>query len=128
MSSNKHVVVWFEIPVTDIDRAARFYSTVLGVELASMDLGPHRMAVFPGGATREENVVHGALVQGDGYTPGGAGPMIYLNGGDDLAGPLSRVEAAGGRVIQPKMGIGQHGFMALFIDTEGNRLALHSER
>ncbi|MEZ4452659.1 MAG: VOC family protein [Nannocystaceae bacterium] len=128
MAQGKHVAVWFEIPVTDIDRASRFYSTVLDTKLAPMEFGPHKMAVFPGGGSREENVVHGALVQGPGYTPAGDGPMIYLNGGEDLAGPLSRVEAAGGRVLQPKMEIGQHGFMALFLDTEGNRLALHSER
>lgn len=128
MAQGKHVAVWFEIPVNDIARATRFYATVLGTELATSEFGPHKMAIFPGGGSPEENVVHGALVQGEGYTPGADGPMIYLSGGDDLAGPLSRIEAAGGQVIQSKMSIGEHGFMAIFLDTEGNRLALHSMR
>ncbi|HEY8377482.1 MAG TPA: VOC family protein, partial [Nannocystis sp.] len=117
----------FEIPVRDIDRATRFYSQVLDVKLAPMEFGPHKMAIFPGGEPGE-NIVHGALVQGEGYTPGGDGPLVYLNGGDDLAAPLARVEAAGGRVVMPKTAIGEHGFMAIFLDTEGNRLALHSMR
>lgn len=125
MAQGKHIAVWFEIPVSEIARASRFYGQVLDVKLAPMEFGPHKMAVFPGGEAGE-NVVHGALVQGEGYTPGADGPMVYLNAGDDLAGPLSRVEAAGGRVLAPKMGLGQHGFMAIFLDTEGNRLALHS--
>jgi predicted enzyme related to lactoylglutathione lyase len=127
MAQGKHTAVWFEIPVHDIERARRFYAQVLEVELAPMEFGPHKMAIFPAGEAGE-NVVHGALVQGQGYTPGGDGPLVYLNGGDDLAHPLARVEAAGGRVVAPKMAIGSHGFMAIFFDTEGNRLALHSMR
>lgn len=127
MAHGKHTAVWFEIPVSDIDRATRFYSQVLGVDLAPMEFGPHKMAVFPGGS-EGDNVVHGALVKGEGYTPGRDGPMVYLNGGEDLAVPLARIEKAGGRVLQPKMSIGQHGHMAIFLDTEGNRLALHSAR
>lgn len=127
MPQNENVAVWFEIPVVDIERATRFYAQVLDTKLEPMAFGPHKMAIFPGGKGGE-NIVHGALVQGEGYTPGGDGPLLYLNGGDDLAVPLARVEAAGGRVVQPKMGIGSHGFMAIFLDTEGNRLALHSMR
>lgn len=126
MSQGKNVINWFEIPVNDLDRASKFYSEMLGVTLDFTDFGPFKMAVFPAGGDGSEMVVHGALVQGEGYTPGDAGPMLYLNGGDDLAEPLSRVESAGGTVLQPKTSIGQHGFMAIFRDTEGNRLALHS--
>lgn len=127
MAQGKHTAVWFEIPVNDIERATRFYSQVLAVQLAPMDYGPHKMAVFPAGEAGED-IVHGALVQGEGYTPGADGPLVYLNGGDDLAVPLARIEAAGGRVVMPKTAIGSHGFMAIFLDTEGNRLALHSMR
>jgi predicted enzyme related to lactoylglutathione lyase len=83
-----------------------------------------KMAVFP--ADGDEMVVHGALVQGEHHVPGAAGPLVYLNAGDDLSAPLARVEGAGGKIVQPRTAIGPHGFMAIFLDTEGNRLALHS--
>lgn len=122
MELSKDVAVWFEIPVTDIGRAAKFYETVLESKLERAEFGPTKMAIFP----IEGKGVHGALVQGPDYTPATNGPLLYLNGGKDLTGPLSRITAAGGKVLQPKTAIGQHGFMALFVDTEGNRLALHS--
>lgn len=127
MRKNSHTAVWFEIPVGDLDRAVAFYSKMLEVELHVAEYGPTKMAVFPGsGGEASEAVVHGALVLGEGYDPGPGGTLLYLNGGEDLSGPLSRVEAAGGKVILPKTPIGEHGFMAWFIDAEGNRLALHS--
>ncbi len=118
---SKNLAVWFEIPVTDLARAQEFYSKVLDTETHEMDMGPFKMAFFP-----HDNNVAGALVEGDGYIPGDKGPLIYLNGGEDLALPLSRVAAAGGKVLQEKMSLGPYGFMAIFLDTEGNRLALHS--
>jgi len=123
---NKHVVTWFEIPVEDITRASKFYSHVLGVELHHTAYGPTSMAIFPAEGGSSEPTVHGALVKGEGYTPSDIGPLLYFNAGRDLAEPLSRIEAAGGTVLQPKMSIGEHGFIAIFRDTEGNRVALHS--
>ena len=70
--------------------------------------------------------IGGGIVQGPGFEPSDKGSLIYLNGGDDLSGPLSRVEAAGGKIVLPKTSIGPNGFMAHFIDTEGNKVALHS--
>lgn len=114
---------WFEIPVVDMDRAAAFYSKVLGVAVEAGQMSPgYSMAMFP----NERDGVGGALVSGEGYVPSMSGTLVYLNGGDDLSGPLSRVEAAGGQVIVPKTDIGENGFFAFFVDTEGNKIGLHS--
>lgn len=70
--------------------------------------------------------VGGGIVQGDGFEPSRDGALIYLNGGEDLSGPLSKVEAAGGKILMQKTSIRPNGFMAHFVDTEGNKVALHS--
>ena len=74
----------------------------------------------------ENGGVGGALMQSEGSNPSMDGTVVYLSGGDDLSTPLSKVEAAGGKIIMPKTSIGNNGFMAHFIDTEGNHVALHS--
>ena len=113
---------WFDIPVSDMERAAKFYSEILGVALEPGPSGPgYQMAMFP-----TQGGVGGALMQGEVYTPSHQGALVYLNGGDDLNTVLSRVEAAGGKVLQEKFGIGENGFPAYFEDTEGNRVGLHS--
>lgn len=126
MSDSKHAVSWFEIPVTDIQRAKTFYETILAAELAFLDMGDEfKMAVFPGG----QDSVSGALVQNDpGYKPSVThGPLIYLNANPDLQIIEDRIESAGGKVTLPKRQISpEHGYMAVFEDTEGNRMALHS--
>lgn len=115
---------WFEIPVTDMNRALKFYNTILGVEMSTMEAMPgFTMAMLP--AT--ENHVGGAIVKGEGYVPSQQGTVVYLNGGDDLSNVLNKVEGAGGKVIMPKTNIGnEYGFMAIFTDTEGNKVGLHS--
>ena len=70
--------------------------------------------------------VGGGIVQGEGFEPSTKGTIVYLNGGEDLSEPLSRVETGGGKIVFPKTAIGVNGFMTQFIDTEGNRIALHS--
>jgi len=113
---------WFEIPATDIKRAVKFYSTVLGVGLEISEPMPgFQMAMFPA-----EDGVGGDIVQGEGYTPSTEGSVVYLNAGEDLALALAKVEDAGGQVLVPKTGIGENGFMAYFKDSEGNRVGLHS--
>lgn len=120
----KNAISWFEIPVTDISRAKKFYDTVLEIEIQEMDMPGMKYGMFP--YDRDNNGVGGGLVQMEGVSPSAEGLTLYLNGGNDLTAPLGRVEAAGGKIIQPKTDIGENGFMAMFIDTEGNRLALHS--
>jgi predicted enzyme related to lactoylglutathione lyase len=115
---------WFEIPAKNFARAKSFYEAVLGVEIMEMPHPAFKYGMFP--ADMMNGQVGGGLVEGEGYVPSGDGALIYFNGGDDLAGPLSRVEAAGGKIILPKTAIGENGFMAHFIDSEGNKVALHS--
>jgi predicted enzyme related to lactoylglutathione lyase len=114
---------WFEIPVTDFARAKIFYEKVLGIAIDPMEMGPVTMGML----STDQNAVGGAIVQGDGGSPSKTGTLVYLNGGDDLAPMLSRAEAAGGSVVVPKTEIGNDfGFFAHFIDTEGNKVGLHS--
>ncbi|MCL6099656.1 MAG: VOC family protein [Bacteroidetes bacterium] len=120
-----NVLNWFEIPVTDMDRAVKFYSQVLGKEFTRMDMLGVNMAFFP----MEGQGVGGSLCKGEWYKPTQDGAVVYLNGGEDLAVPLSKVETAGGKVIMPKKYIADDiGYMALFIDSEGNRVAFHSNK
>lgn len=119
-----NVINWFEISASDINRAVKFYSEIFGFESMQVkDFGGFKMAFFP----MEGQGVGGALCKGDGYKPSQDGAVIYLNGGQDLAIPLSKVESAGGKIILQKRQISEeYGHMALFIDSEGNRVALHS--
>ena len=127
MNVPKHTVTWFEIPVSDLERASKFYSAVFEETLkAEESQGGMKMAVFPSKGEPGDYVVHGALVQADGYEPGNSGALVYFNGGQDLSGALGRVVEAGGKVLLDKMSIGDHGFIAWFQDSEGNRVALHS--
>ena len=121
-----NVISWFEIPAKDFQRACNFYSQVLGgtVMVHDDEQSPLQMGFLPG--FEPGNGVGGAVVHGESYVPSREGSVVYLNGGDDLSEPLSRVEAAGGQVVVPKTDIGENGFIAHFIDTEGNRVALHS--
>ena len=116
---------WFEIPVTNFERAKEFYGKLFDAEIQVMPHPEMKYGVLPG---EMPNGVTGGIVQGPGYEPSDKGALIYLNGGEDLAGPLSRVEAAGGKIIVPKTSIGSNGFMAHFMDTEGNKIALHSAK
>ncbi|OYD49783.1 VOC family protein [Acidovorax kalamii] len=118
-----HTLNWFEIPVTDFARAKAFYETVLGVTITPMAMGPTMMGML----STDPEAVGGAIVQGEGGVPSQNGTMVYLNGGDDLAPLLARVAQAGGQVVVPKTEIGSDfGFFAHFVDTEGNKVGLHS--
>lgn len=118
-----NAIGWFEIPVSDIERASKFYNTLLGISVEKTEFQGTKMAIFP---HDKSTVISGALVQAEGYVPGQQGPLIYFNAGEDLTGPLNKVEGAGGKVLLPKTSIGPHGFCAHILDTEGNKVALHS--
>jgi predicted enzyme related to lactoylglutathione lyase len=120
----KNAINWFEIPVIDFARAKKFYETLLGVEVMEMPHPTLKYGVLP--SDMQNGGVGGGLVQGEGFEPSTTGTIVYLNGGDDLSIPLSRVESAGGSILLPKTSIGNNGYMAQFMDTEGNRVALHS--
>jgi predicted enzyme related to lactoylglutathione lyase len=117
----KDFVSWFEIPAYDIHRAARFYNAIYNMEMEVSVNGEFAMAYFPA-----NKGIGGALIFGPGCVPNDTGTLVYLNAGNDLDGVLSRVEFSGGRVIMPKTLINDSaGSFALFIDSEGNRVALH---
>lgn len=115
---------WFEIPTTDFERGIRFYETVLEVSLKREDMGEMRLAIF----ACEDLPVGGAVVHmAGGQPPGPTGTVIYLNGGDDLAVPLARVEPAGGAILIGKTLISPEiGYFAVFKDCEGNHVGLYS--
>lgn len=122
----KNAINWFEIPVKNFDKAKKFYEAVLGADLQTMEAMGMKSAFFP--AELQTGGIGGCIIQGEGYEPSPKGSLVYLNGGDDLGVPLSKVEAAGGKVVLPKTAIGPNGFMAHFTDTEGNKVGLHSRK
>jgi predicted enzyme related to lactoylglutathione lyase len=120
-----NILNWFEISVDDITRAKKFYETIFSVELQDMEMMGMKMSFFP--AENMNGKVSGGLVQGPMHKPSADGAKIYFNGNPDLDVSLSKVEAAGGKVTMPKTKITDDiGYMAFFIDTEGNGVALHS--
>ena len=119
-----NAINWFEIPVTNFDKAKKFYETIFGIEMHLMEAMGMKSTFFP--AELETGGIGGCIIQGEEYEPSSKGSLVYLNGGDDLGVPLSKIEAAGGKIILPKTAIGPNGFMAHFTDTEGNKVGLHS--
>jgi len=118
-----NAINWFEIPAKNLDRACSFYGMVLNSDIHREEISGLQMGFLPHG----NQEVGGALVKGDGYEPSETGPLVYLNGGNDLADPLSRVEQAGGTLVMPKTKISDEiGYMAIIKDTEGNKVAFHS--
>jgi len=116
-------VDWFEIPVTDINRAKKFYEDVFGLQISLTQMGALEMGWFP-----MENNVYGAtgsLVKMKDYVPSHAGTLVYF-GVPNFEVVLERIKQNGGKVLLPKTPIGEYGFIAHFEDSEGNRVALHS--
>ncbi len=113
---------WFEIPATDFARAKAFYAKVLDGQIQD---DPNRQyGYLP--SDPQKGGFGGAIAIGENFVPSLTGITVYLDGGKDLSVPLGRVESAGGKVILPKTSIGNNGFIALFIDTEGNKVGFHS--
>ena len=120
-----HVISWFEIPSKNFERAKTFYETVLDMKMI-LPFDGMKYAMFP--CNMQAGEIGGGLVEEKGWEPAHGGVLIYLNGGADLAVPLAKVEAAGGKILIPKTAIGANGFMARFTDTEGNIIAFHSAK
>jgi predicted enzyme related to lactoylglutathione lyase len=120
----ENLINWFEIPALDFRRAVDFYKGILSLpQMEESEMFGTTMGFFP----MDGKNVSGAIVKGDGYQPSQDGVTIYLNGGKDLQVILDKVGPAGGTVIVPKTQISEEmGYFALFIDTEGNKIGLHS--
>ncbi|WP_298117521.1 VOC family protein [Flavobacterium sp.] len=115
---------WFEIPATDFARATTFYAKVLDAQIQVDPNSNMQYAYLP--SDTQKGAFGGAIASGENFVPAMTGTTVYLDGGNDLSVPLSRVESAGGKVILPKTAIGGNGFIALFIDSEGNKVGFHS--
>jgi len=119
----KNLVNWIEIPASNFKRALAFYKAILGVDIHEAEMFGSKMGFFPSDGKN----VSGAIVQGEDYKPSTEGVTVYLNAGDDLQVVLDKVEKNLGTIIVPKTQISpEMGYFAMFIDTEGNKMALHS--
>ena len=120
-----NAINWFEIPAADFQRAKKFYENIFQMEMTEQPVAGFQMAFFPFDPAGQG--VSGAICTGEHYTPSTDGAKLYLNGGEDLNNVLNRVQGAGGQVAIPKTQITpEYGYMAFFIDTEGNMVGLHS--
>ncbi|TYP74188.1 VOC family protein [Aquimarina intermedia] len=112
-----------EIPATDISRAINFYKEILGIEIEKLSFPEMEMGLF----LYQDQMVTGVIMKGEGYEPSASGVTIYLNGGDNLQTILDKVEKNGGKIIIPKSPHADEiGFFAIFHDSEGNKIGLHS--
>lgn len=124
---NANALNWFEIPAADISRAKSFYENIFDIQMSdTIDMMGMQMTMFPGDPTSGK--VGGGLVQSQMHVPSQEGSIIYLNANESgMQNVLDRIESAGGQVAMPKTHISDDiGYMAFFIDSEGNKVALHS--
>lgn len=115
---------WFEIPANDICRSKKFYETIFSMSMYEMEMPGIKMAMFP--AEPKSGKANGGIAKSDMHKTGVDGVIVYLNANPDLSTVLSKIDAAGGKVLTQKTSIGPNGFMAFFMDTEGNKIGLHS--
>ena len=114
---------WFEIPATNFQRAVDFYQRVFDVNLNVRPFGPFQMGVFG----PNEGAGVGCVIHGEGYVPGADGVVIYLDANPSIDAVLARIVPAGGTIKSDKVVLPEnHGVIAYFVDTEGNRLGLHA--
>jgi predicted enzyme related to lactoylglutathione lyase len=130
IDAHTNVLTWFEIPVTDLQRARKFYENILDIEMVSRTDGNEEAVFFP----HDPNVIQatsgrvtGVLSKTNRNSPSANGTMIYINASPSLQIVLDRVEKAGGKIIAPKTEI-PAGYIAAIIDSEGNKVGLHAEQ
>ena len=114
---------WFEIYVSDMKRAREFYESLFNIKLSKMPFAEGEMWGFP--SNPEQWGCSGSLVKMNGLTPGGVSTIVYF-GSEDCAREEKLVTKLGGKIHKSKMSIGQHGFITLAVDTEGNMIGIHS--
>jgi predicted enzyme related to lactoylglutathione lyase len=124
-TKTKNALNWFEIPMDDFGRGRKFYETILNAKLQDSPMSEGgQMAIFP---YDEDEGIGGSITKMEGCAaPAAGGVTVYLNVEGDIDGVLSRIPAAGGKVLRPKMPIPPHGFIAILQDTEGNSVGIHS--
>jgi len=119
----KSYISIFEIPATEISRAIDFYQAILDIKIEKMEMPEMQMGILP----YEEQMVTGVIIQAEGYKPSADGVTIYLNGGDNLQVILDKVEKNGGKILTPKtLHADESGYFTIFLDSEGNKIGLHS--
>ncbi|WP_418264841.1 VOC family protein [Flavobacterium faecale] len=125
---NENPVVWFEIYTDDLARAKTFYENVFKFTMSEIpmpDTGENMQMLFFPGDMDSKNRATGALVQMEGFKAGNNSTVVYFMS-EDCSIEQGRVEKAGGKIVKPKMSIGEYGFIVLASDTEGNMIGIHS--
>lgn len=126
MDKNSNSLNWFEVPATDMARARAFYEKIFDIEMQPLPMPEFEMVTFP--MEMGNGKVHGALIKHEMYTPSDNGVTVYLNADPDIQTVIDRIEPAGGKIVIPKTQISEEiGYMAFFMDSEGNRMALHAQ-
>ena len=127
MDATGNALNWFEISVTDIARAKKFYEEIFSIKMEVQDMMGMKMAYFPTDAMSGK--VGGSIVESPYHKPSADGVKVYLNANPDMEAILAKITAAGGQVMMPKTKISDEiGYMAGFVDSEGNHIALHSNK
>ena len=126
MDTTTNSLNWFEIPVTDMERAKHFYQVAFSMHMNESEMMGMQMAFFP--YDNGSGKASGALVKSENHKPAQEGTVVYLNANPSMDQVLERIELEGGKILMPKTQISPEiGYMAFFMDTEGNKLALHSQ-
>ena len=115
-------IVWFDIPTVDLDRAIEFYAAVLNCEITREEATSGTIGVL----LHEDGEIAGCLFKKEGYPPSDTGPLMYLNVNSGLKEALETATRLGGKIVQDILAISPYGYRAIIIDSEGNRIALHS--
>jgi uncharacterized protein len=121
--TNSNPVGWFDIHVSNLDRAKKFYETVFNIQLFDLPMEWGRQSLFP--FNQESSNISGALVEKTDMIPNENNTVVYFES-EDCVSEEKRIETAGGKIVRPKMPIGEFGFVSIFIDSEGNTIGLHS--
>ena len=124
-----NIITWFEIPVTDIDRAKKFFETILDIKMIQRADGNDEAVFFPFNPNiiqATSGRVTGVLSKSERNSPSDNGTVVYINASPNIQKVLDKVEQAGGKIIVPKTQI-PAGFIAIIIDSEGNKVGLHAE-